>query len=108
MASTFKASYSGIGEMINSDFMVAEMRQRAERIRAAAEAHAPVGGEGDPHPGAYKESLTVDSGTHGGEHNDRAYGRVTANVPYAYQVEFGDKYTPRHRTLGTALDAAGD
>jgi hypothetical protein len=102
----YEASYTGIGEMLVAPFMVAEMRRRAEKVKAAAEAAAPVD-EGGTHPGRYKASFHVDSGVREGK-TRRAYGEVTNDSPEAFYVEYGTKKTPRHRTLGTALDAAKD
>lgn len=104
--SRYDASYSGLRELLNSDFMKAEMLARAEKVKAAAEAAAPVMEDG-PHPGRYKAAFTVSAGTHGGEHHDRAFGRVENHAPEAFYVEYGTRNNPRYRTLGRALDAAG-
>lgn len=104
----FKGSYKGIGEMLRSDFMVEVMRVQAERVKAVAEAIAPVGSEadGDKHPGLYKSSFRVESGVREGK-KPRAVGRVVNDAPYAFHVEFGSKDTPKHRTLGKALGIVG-
>jgi hypothetical protein len=121
--STFNASYEGIGELLKSPMIEAEMRARAEQVAALAEASAPV----DPtsgHPGRYKGAFSVSSGVK----PDRAYGRVENTAPEAIEVEYGrGEYTTTrttadgktytvtigamdgHRTLGKALfNAAGD
>lgn len=97
--------YEAFGEaVLCSPEMVAEMHRRAERVKDAAEATAPVYEQG-PHPGRYKESFEVTSGVKEGK-TRRAYGRVTNTAPEAIYVEYGNTNTPRHRTLGHALDAA--
>lgn len=98
----FRASYSGIGKMIRSPQMQAEMRRRAERIKAAAVITAPVD------TGQYEHSFRVTSGARGGLKKDRAYGRVTNHAPHAFYVEFGTSKTPAHHTLRRALRAARD
>ena len=103
----FKASFSGIREMINAPFMVAEMRRRAERVAARAEATAPVGDPAtDPHPGRYKASFRVESGRHGGYRHDRAYGRAVNDAPENFIVEFGTSRQAAHHTLRNALHEA--
>lgn len=107
MAASYRASYTGIGELLCAPFMVAEMRRRAERVKALAEATAPV--DDDPHNkhrGRYKRSFSVESGIRVGK-TRRAYGRVLNDAPEAYYVEYGNVNTPRHRILGRALEAAG-
>jgi hypothetical protein len=84
--------------------MQAEMRRRAELVKARAEASAPVDRTG-PHPGRYKQSFRVTSGVREGK-TRRAFGRVTNDAPEAILVEYGSRNNPRHRTLGKALDAA--
>jgi hypothetical protein len=102
----FTGDFEGIGEMLCSPEMVAEMRRRAEAVKAVAVAAAPVYEQG-PHPGRYKESITADAGVRQGK-TRRAVGTVTADSPEAIIVEYGNSRTPRHRTLGRALDAAAD
>jgi hypothetical protein len=87
--------------------MQREMLRRAKKVKRRAQQIAPVGDEDDPHRGAYKASLTASSGIQ--RHKTaRAVGAVTADVPYAFQVEVGTSASPAHRTLGKALDAARD
>jgi len=105
MGATFKASYSGIGEMLRSPFMQGAMHHRAEAIAARAEAIAPVYEQG-PHPGRYKASFRVSSGVRHAV-TSRAYGRVTNVAPEALAVEFGTQNNPAHHTLVVALDAIG-
>jgi hypothetical protein len=102
MASSFRASYRGIGKMIRSPEMQAEMRRRAENVARRAASFAPVDS------GEYKNSFVVSSGARGGFRRDRAYGRVTNTSSHAVFVEFGSSRVHAHQTLRRALRAAGD
>jgi hypothetical protein len=105
--SQYRSNYAGVRKMITAPYMQADMKVRAQRVKAIAVATAPVGD--GPTRGRYKRSFSVKSGAHGGFRHDRAYGRVTNSAPEAWFVEWGNKYVPRHRTLGNALYAgAGD
>jgi hypothetical protein len=110
MSVRFAWSYQGIGEMLRSDGMIADMRRRAENVMAEAVANAPVGDPGgtwpDPHPGLYRAGFHVESGVRSRGKTRRAYGRATNDAPHALAVEYGWGKTPRYRTLGTALFAA--
>lgn len=100
----FNPSYRGIGEMLKSPEMVKEMESRAKRVKAAAEASAPIYLSAKD-PGQYKRSFVVDSGVRKDKNGSgsRAYGRVTNTAPYAIFVEYGSTTTPKHRTLYNAL-----
>lgn len=102
--STFHSSYAGIGDMLTAEFMQAEMRRRAEKVKAAAEATAP---DAPPYGVGYKYEFEVESGIRA-ELTRRAYGRVRNRSRHAMWVEFGGRNTPKYRTLGRALDAAKD
>ncbi len=108
MATRYRASYKGIGEMLRSPEMQAHMRGRAEKVKAAAAAAAPR------RTGTYASSFEVSSGVRESGRTRRAYGRVTNTDPKARWLEYGTGpgenglRTPRFRTLGKALDAAGD
>lgn len=94
--------------MLRSEFMQEAMEARAARVKALAEFTAPVDVD-DDHPGLYKASFELSSGVRAGKRGGRsrrAYGRVTNHAPYALDVEYGTRDTPRHRTLGRALEAA--
>lgn len=109
MGSTLRGSYQGIGEMLRSDFMVAEMVSRANRVADLARAIAPVyKGPDDPHRGRYKAMITVSGTSHGGWRGNRAAGIVEAGAPESLNVEFGDSKQRGHGTLRKALSAAGD
>jgi len=105
MASTFKPSYSGVGQMLRAGFLVADMHARAERVAAAAKANAPFDKD-DPDGQHYVDAFKVTSGVRHHK-TTRAYGRVSNDDQAAVPVEFGNKRTPEHATLRKALDAAG-
>lgn len=97
----FKASKAGIGEMLRAPWMQAEMKARAEKVKALAESIAPVD------TGEYKSKFEVESGVkESSKGTRRAYGRVKNTAGHAIDVEYGGEHTPAHRTLGKALDAA--
>lgn len=104
--SAFKADYAGIGHMLVSEAMQAEMKRRAEKVKEYAEATAPYD-PNDRDGDHYKDHFTVESGV---QHRktSRAYGAVVNDHPAAFQIEVGTKDTPAHRTLTRALDAAKD
>lgn len=99
-------------EVLNSDFMLAEMTARGERVKAAGEASAPVDTHG-AHPGRYRDSFHLEVGKDGGVHDDRAYAIVSNDAQtddgqsLAVFVEYGTENNPAHHTLLRALDAAG-
>lgn len=105
--SRYKASYSGIGQLLRSDFIMADMVARAERVKALAEALAPVD-TGSGHPGRYKASFSVSASTSGrrgqfagpllpgqsrsslgGSRSRRARASVTNSAPESIWVEYG-------------------
>lgn len=108
MSATYRHNYKAFDSaVLCAPWMVANMLARAERVKAAAEASAPVSDDADnPHRGRYKASFSASGGVRTSP-TRRAYGRVTNDAPEAPFVEFGTKNNPRHRTLGKALDAAG-
>lgn len=115
MTARYKLDYAAFGRLVlNSPAMEAEMRARAERVQAEFIATAPVSDQpDDEHRGRYKDSSSVESGTHGGIHHDRAYGRVTVDDEAAMSIEYGHhtkkgKFVEGSHTLTRALDAAGD
>jgi hypothetical protein len=106
MVARFDPDYKGIGELLCADFMIAEMARRAENVKGTAEATAP---DAVPLGVGYKYEFEVTSGVKVSKKGTkRAYGRVTNHSDHARAVEYGLGNTPKHRTLGRALDAAGD
>ena len=103
MASYYEHFYAAFGkECLQAGFMRSAMRARATAVMATAQSIAPVD------TGEYVSSFEVSDGitTYGGP-GARAYGRVTNTAPHALWVEMGGPRTPKYRTLGRALFAAG-
>lgn len=109
MPSTVTFSYAGIGEMLRSEWMEADMRERAQRMMDFAVSIAPVyaGKGGDSHRGRYKASFHVTSTRHGGFRHDRAAGVLTNDAPEAVFAEFGTSRQAAHHVLRRSLHAAG-
>jgi len=88
----YNPDHIGVGRMLRAPFMETAMVKVAERIRARAEAAAPVSHDAkDPHRGRYKASFHVRSHAHGGATHDRAEAIVFNDSPEAYWVEFGHR-----------------
>lgn len=105
MPAKFKMSNKGVGQLLKSRMIQADMLGRAEAIEAAAVAIAPVGGPSDPHPGRYKASFIVTTTSRGGRRKDRATATVTNTVYYARHVEYGTEKVPAHHVLLRAAQA---
>lgn len=104
--SEFRPSYKGIGEMLTAEFMQAEMLRRAEQVKARAQATAP---DATPLGEGYKFEFKASAGVKTSKKGTRrAFGRVTNDSDHAIWVEYGGQNTPAHRTLGRALNTAGD
>jgi hypothetical protein len=112
--SIYTSSYSGVGAMLRSAFLEADMRSRASRVADIGRATAPVyhGAGEDPHRGRYKDSFEVTSTR--AWHTHRCAGIVTNTAPEAAEVEWGVKHVdargnitvqPGHHTLLRALMA---
>lgn len=102
----FKPNRAGIGAMLRGPELQGLMREKAEKIAAAARSMAPVGKPPeDKHPGMYRDSFEVSSGvTTDVQGNQRAYGRVTNTAPHAAAVEWGNSRSPAQHVLGRAMD----
>lgn len=94
--------YEGVGEMLRSDFIQAEMRRRASLGKDFAEATAPYdpASTDGPH---YKELFRVEDTPR----KDRACASLVNDDPAALHIEFGTSDTPAHHTLTRALDVMG-
>ena len=109
MPAKFRMSNRGVGQLLRSNPLRAEMLRRAALIKAAAEAIAPVGGPGDPHPGRYKGGFKTTSTSRGGQNRNRATATVYNDVSYARWVEYGTERVPAHHVLlRAALSAGGE
>ena len=116
--STISFSYVGIGDnILRADFMIYEMRQRAQRVYDEAVATAPVyeGDEEDTTAAGTRSRSHVSTTKYGGSRGNRAAGIVSNSAPEARWVEFGlgpSRLHPEgqraHATLRNALRAAGD
>lgn len=100
MSARVNLNYRGIGEMLRSDFMQAEMERRAGRGKEFAEATAPY----DEHDGThYKDQFHVEARPR----RDRACAALVNDDPASFQIEKGTRYTPAHHTLTRSMDAMG-
>lgn len=106
MAGAFNADFEGIGEMLRSDFIEAEMKRRVDELGLPyAESEAPIGDpRTDPHSSRYHDSFVTSSGRDGGYEHDRAYGRLENISEEALWVEVGSKNNEAHHVLGRAMD----
>lgn len=107
MPARFRMSNKGVGQLLRSEMIRAEMVRRAELIKSVAESIAPVGGASDPHPGHYKSSFRVTSTLRGGRRQDRATATVSNTAYYARFVEYGTERVPAHHILLRAAQAGG-
>jgi hypothetical protein len=108
MEARFTMSNTGVGELLRSPEIEAEMLRRADLIKAVAESIAPEGGPGDPHSGDYKASFYTTSTSRGGLRRDRATATVGNSAYYARWVEYGNgRSGPAHHVLLRAALAGG-
>jgi hypothetical protein len=102
--SSFDASYAGIGKMIRSDYMLAEMMRRGRKVMEEAIATAPVGKtKNDKHSGRYKASFELRGTHHGGWSRNRAMATVANTAPEAIYVEYGNPGSEPYHTMLNAL-----
>jgi hypothetical protein len=107
MSADYHLDYRAFGEhVLNAEWMVAHMAERAERMKAFAIAISPFDPD-DPDGQHYVDAFEVDAHTHGGVHHDRAVGILRNTDHAALAVEYGNANTPEHAVLRKALDAAG-
>lgn len=107
MPAKFKMSKKGVGQLLRSRMIQADMLNRAEKIEDLAVLIAPVGSPPDPHPGLYKASFKVTTTARGGRRKDRATATVTNTAPHAAHVEWGTEKTQAHHILLRAAQAGG-
>lgn len=105
----FKLDKAGVAALLKSDGMKAGMEERAKRIAARARQIAPVGDEAnDPHPGYYRDHITVSSTNAGGAKKDRAAASATAEADYSRIVEYHpDKDGVAHHVMLRAAVETG-
>lgn len=105
----FKMSRKGVGQLLRSPQVEADMLRRANAVMAAAVGISPVGDAArDPHPGLYKSSWNVTSTTRGGRRKDRATATVYNTAAHAAHVEFGTERIAAQHVLLRAAQAGGD
>lgn len=108
MAAKFKMKKRGVGQLLRSPMIEAEMLRRADVIKDAAVAISPVGASArDPHPGHYKTSWHTSSTARGGRRKDRATAKVWNSAYYARFVEYGTERVHAHHVLLRAAQAGG-
>lgn len=90
--------------VLNAEWMVAEMVRRAEKGHKFAESIAP---DAPPIGEGYIKSFVIFSGTHGGQHDDRAYAELANYSDHAVYVEFGTEKMDGQHVLAKALDVMG-
>lgn len=90
MSAVFTLRKRGVGEMLRSGQVRADLTDRAHAVLDAAIGSAPVV------TGAYRDSLIVVQ-----DETDRAVVRISTNISYAMVVE------SRTGILARALDSAG-
>ncbi|MCW2901913.1 MAG: hypothetical protein JWO67_4178 [Streptosporangiaceae bacterium] len=106
----WEPNHAGIGEMLSAEWMVREMRRRAENVATRATQTSPVGPVVGGRTDHYRDAWRVESGVRNLP-TRRAYARVVNPRPYAAAVEFGNgrtggKTIDAHYVLTNALDAA--
>ncbi|MGW6946190.1 HK97 gp10 family phage protein [Streptomyces xanthophaeus] len=107
MTARFRMSNRGVGQLLRSPMIRAEMVRRAELIKSVAITIAPTGGPADSHAGHYKDSFYVTSTDRGGRRRDRATATVGNSAYYARWVEYGTERVRAHHVLLRAAQAGG-
>jgi len=108
MPAKFKMSKKGVGQLLKSRMIQADMLARAERIEDVAVGIAPVyAGAWDTNRGHYKASFKVTTTNRGGRRKDRATATVTNTAYYARWVEYGTEKVPAHHIMLRAAAAGG-
>ena len=105
MAARVKLNRKGVGELLRSPAMEAEMLRRAERIKSIAVATSPV--YRGPTGGHYKGSWKATPHKRGGRNRDRATATVSNHSYYARWVEYGTEKVPAHHVLLRAAQIGG-
>ncbi|GAA2108200.1 HK97 gp10 family phage protein [Streptomyces synnematoformans] len=109
MAARYRPNRKGVGHLLRSPMIRADLVRRAELVKAAGIAIAPVyEGPGNAVRGLYKASFEVSSTSRGGRNRDRAVAYVRNTAPYARFVEYGTERVPAHHVMLRAAQAAAD
>lgn len=108
MAARFRMSRKGVGQLLRSPEVEADMLRRANVIKGVAVGISPVGESARDHtPGHYKSSWHATSTRRGGRRRDRATATVWNSAPYARFVEYGTERVHAHHVLLRAAQAGG-
>lgn len=103
MATRFRLDKKAFGiHVLQSEGMQRAMRRFAEPVKSRAEAIAPVSSVDHQH---YRDSFSIEVSvrTVPPYRTRRAVATVGNSRPYAIELEYGNKRTPRYRVLGRAL-----
>jgi hypothetical protein len=104
---TYQFNYAAFGEhVLNAEWMVQELRRRAEAGKSLAESIAPFYPD-DPDGNHYRDAFEVTARKHGGVKHDRAEAVLRNTDKANVYVEYGNIKTPEHATLRKALDVMG-
>ena len=111
MGSTYRGSFIGIRKILQKPALAVAVQVAAATMLPIAEELSPVGNPAsDPHPGLYRGSWVVVSGTksvsYRGRPTKRPYGRLMNTARYARDVEYGTSKVPRHSVARRTMDAA--
>jgi hypothetical protein len=101
MGSKFTLDPAGVGEMLKSAAMQAEMHRRAERGKDFAEGVAPYDPANATH---YRDAFKVEDRPR----DDRACAALVNDDGAAFYIEYGTSKTPAHHVLHRAMDMMGD
>lgn len=94
----FKGNYKGLGQILRSRQMQAEMELRAKRVEVRCVSSSPRD------TGDYSSSFRVETGVRAGG-KPRAESKVINDDAAAPYVEWGTSRTPRYRVMGRAAGA---
>lgn len=98
----YEPDYKGTGQIMTSQQMRQLVGSTGERAKELAEAISPVGSteRGDSHPGLYKASFSVETGTYHDPKGDRAQAVLVNTSDHAADVEWRDGFLVLTRVLG--------
>ena len=97
----FKMSKLGVGQLLRSDMMLAEMVRRGHAVKDFAEGIAPTDS------GRYRSKFFVQPVRRGGRRKDRAVAVVGNTADYAAHVEYGTERVRAQHVLLRAAQAGG-
>lgn len=89
-------------EVLQADFMLEHMAERAKRGLAEAESISPHD------TGEYAESFEAGSEIRRGNGKPRAVGYLRNTSEHAEYVEYGAENTPAYHVLARSMNAMGD